>query len=152
MSLLSKKLKGYVPDGHHTGIACGKYPAGVDQFTKVKVIHNGAVQYKRLDVKDDQHGAAAVNKFQTQVRGTYIANMREKDRWRGPLESLFRRMDFKSLIYGTFGEMSSNVKEVVNMAVEYGVEHLGETMAATTVDITKAIQDAVVAGGMAGLR
>ncbi len=30
--------------------------------------------------------------------------------------------------------MSANVKEVVDMAVEYGVEHLGCTMAATTVD------------------
>ncbi len=30
--------------------------------------------------------------------------------------------------------MSSNVKEVVDMAVEYGVGHLGRTMAATTVD------------------
>jgi hypothetical protein len=30
--------------------------------------------------------------------------------------------------------MSSNVKEVVNMAVEYGAKHLGRTMAATTVD------------------
>ena len=31
--LLSRNLKGYVPDGHQTGIACGKYPAGVNQFT-----------------------------------------------------------------------------------------------------------------------
>ncbi len=30
-------------------------------------------------------------------------------------------MDFNPLVSGTFGEMSSNVKEVVNMAVEYGV-------------------------------
>ena len=50
------------------------------------------------------------------------------------MENLFRRLDFKPLVFGTFGEMSSNVKEVVNMAVEYGVEHLGRSMAATTVD------------------
>jgi hypothetical protein len=70
----------------------------------------------------------------------YIANMKEKNRQhlgtaetaRGPLESLFRRLDFKPLVFGTFGEMSSNVKEVVNMTVEYGMEHLGRTMAATT--------------------
>ena len=31
--LLSRNLKRYVPDGHQTGIACGKYPAGVNQFT-----------------------------------------------------------------------------------------------------------------------
>jgi hypothetical protein len=68
--------------------------------------------------------------------------MKEKDRdhfgtaetARGPLETLFMRLDFKPLVFGTFGEMSSNVKEVVYMAVEYGVEHLGRTMAATTVD------------------
>ncbi len=47
---------------------------------------------------------------------------------------MFRRMDFKPLVFGTFGEMSANVKEVVDMTVEYGVEHLGRTMAATTVD------------------
>ncbi len=28
--LLSRNLKGYVPDGHQTGIACGQYPAGVN--------------------------------------------------------------------------------------------------------------------------
>ncbi len=87
-------------------------------------------------------GAAAINKFQRQVRKKYIANMKEKDRQhfgtaktaRGPLEGLFRQLDFKPLVFGTFGEMSSGVKEVVDMAVEYGVDHLGQTMAATTVD------------------
>ena len=53
------------------------------------------------------------------------------------MESLFRRLDFKPLVFGTFREMSSNVKEVVDMAVDYGVEHLGRTMAATTVDGVK---------------
>ena len=47
---------------------------------------------------------------------------------------MFRRLDSKPLVFGTFGEMSSNVKEVGNMAVEYGVEHLDWTMAATTVN------------------
>jgi hypothetical protein len=68
--------------------------------------------------------------------------MKEKDRQffgtaeaaKGPLESLFRRLDFKPLVFGTFGEMSTNVKEVIDMVVEYGVEHLGRSMAATTVD------------------
>ena len=45
--LLSRNQKGYVPDGHPTGIACGKYPAGVNQFTKVKVVHSGTVHYMR---------------------------------------------------------------------------------------------------------
>ena len=71
--------------------------------------------------------------------------MKEKDRdhfgkaktARGPLENLFKRLDFKPLVFGTFGEMSSNVKEVVDRAVEYGVDHIGRTMAATTVDGVK---------------
>ena len=50
------------------------------------------------------------------------------------MESLFRRFDFKLLVFGTFGEMSSNVKDVVDMAVEYVVEHLGRTIAATSLD------------------
>ncbi len=82
------------------------------------------------------------NAFQRRVRGTYIANLKEKDKQhfgtaettRGLLESLVRRLDFKPFVFGTVGEMSSNAKEVVDMAVEYGVEHLGRTMAATTVD------------------
>jgi len=61
--LLSRNLKGYVPDGHQTRIARGKYPAGVNQFTEVKVIHSGAVQYMRLEVRDGRQGAAAVNTF-----------------------------------------------------------------------------------------
>jgi hypothetical protein len=100
------------------------------------------MQYMRPEVRDDQRGAATVNTFQRQVKGAYIANTKERDEQhvgtaettKGPLESLFRRLDVKPLVFGTFGEMSSNVKEVVNMAVEYGVEHFGRTMAATTVD------------------
>ena len=69
----------------------------------------------RLDVRVDQQRAAAVNAFQRQVRGTYITNMKEKDRQyfgkaetaRGPLENMFRRLDFKPLVFSTFGEMSS---------------------------------------------
>ena len=99
------------------------------------------MQYIKTDVRNDPQGSAAVNKFQGRVRGTYIANLKEKDKEhfgtadgsRGPLESLFRRMDFKPLVFGTFGECSTNVKDVIGMAVEYGVEHLGRTMAATTV-------------------
>jgi hypothetical protein len=114
--LLIMNLKGYVPDGHQTGMACGMYPAGVNQFTEVKVIHNGKVEYRRHDVIDDQQGAAAVNAFQRQVRGTYITNIKEKDRQyfgtaettRGPLKNLFRRLDFKPLVFSSFGEMSSN--------------------------------------------
>ena len=49
MPLLSKHLKGYVPDGRQTGIASSKHSAGIDQFTEVKVIHCGTVQYRRPD-------------------------------------------------------------------------------------------------------
>ncbi len=96
-------------------------------------------------VRDDPQGLASVNKFQGKVRGTYIAKLKQKDREhfgteedvRGPLESLFRQIDFKPLVFGTFGECSTSVKEVLNIAVEYGVGHLGKSMAATTVDAFK---------------
>jgi hypothetical protein len=61
--LLSNHRKGCVPDGRQTGIACGKYPAGVDEFTEVKIIHNGTIQYNKPDVKNNPGGTAAVNKF-----------------------------------------------------------------------------------------
>jgi len=37
--------------------------------------------------------------------------------------------------FGTFGEMSSNVKDFIDLAVDYGAEHLGKSMAASTMDI-----------------
>jgi hypothetical protein len=50
-------------------------------------------------------------------------------------------LDFEHQVFGEFAEMSSNVNDVVDMAVEYGVEHLGRTMAATTVDgVTTALK------------
>jgi len=78
--LLSRDRKGYVSDGHQIGMACGKYPAGANQFTEVKVIHSGSVHYRRPKARDDMQGAAVVNAFRRQVRGTYITNLREKDR------------------------------------------------------------------------
>ncbi len=64
---------------------------------------------------DDPEGAAAANKFQGQVKGNYISSLKEKDREhfgttedsKGPLESLFRQLDFKPLVFGTFAECSS---------------------------------------------
>ncbi len=35
------------------------------------------------------------------------------------METEFKRLDFKPLVFGTFGEASTNVKTVVDMAVEY---------------------------------
>jgi hypothetical protein len=103
------------------------------------------VQYNKTYVRDNPQGSAVVDKFQGKVRGTYITSLKQKDRehfgtkegTRGPLESLFRRMDFRSLVFGTLGECSSNVKAVIEMAVEYGVDHLGRTMAAITVDAVR---------------
>jgi hypothetical protein len=56
----------------------------------------------------------------------------------GPLEAIFKTLDFKPLIFGTFAEASTNVGDFVELAVEYGVEHLGRTMAATSVDSVNA--------------
>jgi hypothetical protein len=110
--LLGSNLKGNVPDGRQTEIANGKYHAGANQFTEIKVIHSETVQYNMTNVKDDPQGSAAVDKFQGKVKGAYITNLKEKDREhfgtsggnRGPLESLFRQVDFRPLVFGTFGE------------------------------------------------
>jgi hypothetical protein len=39
---------------------------------------------------------------------------------KGPLESIFRQLDFKPMLFGTFREMSSNVKDFVDLDVDYG--------------------------------
>ena len=112
----------------------------MDQFTEVKVIHSGAVSYNKVDVRDDPLGAATVNKFQSQVNGQYIAQLGRKDRQlfgtmdKGPLETVFKQMDFKSPVFGSFGEMSKSVKEYIELAVDYGAEHLGRMMTATTLE------------------
>jgi hypothetical protein len=141
--LLNKQLKGYVPDGRQPGIASARHLGGVDQFTEVKVIHNGSVQYNRVDFRDDPSGAIAVNTFQSQVREYYITHLRRRDQRlfntidRGALETVFRQIDFKPLVFGSFGEMSKGVKEYIELAVDYGAEHLGRTIAATIVEAVK---------------
>ncbi len=42
-------------------------------------------------------------------------------------------MDFKHMIFGTFAESSSNVKDFVDMAMEYADEHLVISMAASNI-------------------
>jgi len=37
LPLQSQHLKGYVSDGRQSGIACNKFPAGIDQFTKPRL-------------------------------------------------------------------------------------------------------------------
>jgi len=51
---------------------------------------------------------------------------------RGSLEVIFGQLDFKPFVFGTFAEMSSNVKDFVGMAIEYGVEHLDTCMPASS--------------------
>jgi hypothetical protein len=41
------------------------------------------------------------------------------------------------MVFGTFGEMSSNVKDFIDLAVDYGAEHLGKSMAASTMDMVR---------------
>ncbi len=53
------------------------------------------------------------------------------------MENIFRKLKFKPLMFDIFGEMSSNAVALVGTTVEYGVEHLGRNMAATTVDAVR---------------
>ena len=53
------------------------------------------------------------------------------------MEAIFRQLNFKPLVFGTFGEMSSNVGELVETAVEYGVKHLGRNREATSVETVR---------------
>ena len=55
----------------------------------------------------------------------------------GPLEVNFRQMDFKPLVFGTFAEISNNVRDFIETPVEYGMEHLRRTMAVATVDAVR---------------
>ena len=42
------------------------------------------------------------------------------------------------MIFGTFGETSLNIKDSIDLAVDYGgVEHLGKSMAASTLDMAR---------------
>ena len=75
-----------------------------------------------------------------------MANLGRKDKTRvrtpegarGALETIFRQIVFKPLIFETFGETSSNVRELVEIAAEYGAEHLGRNMTAPTIDMARA--------------
>jgi hypothetical protein len=51
-----------------------------------------------------------------------------------PLEAIFKTLDFKPMVFGTSAEASTNVGEFVEIAVEYGVEHMGRSMAVTSVE------------------
>ena len=106
-------------------MASSKHPTGVDQFTEVKVIYRGTVQYRRPDVRDNPSGSTAVQKFKGLIRKTYLVSMHKKDGEHfattegtmGPLEAIFRQLDFKPLVFGTFAEISSNVKDLIETTV-----------------------------------
>ena len=60
-------------------------------------------------------------------------------------------------MFGTFAESSTNVSEFIETAVEYGVEHLERTVAATTVRgcsthvAAKEVSDSARNGGTKGV-
>ncbi len=99
----------------------------------------------RPDVRDDQHGSAAVNKFQGQARKSYLVSLKRKDsihfgtskQGKGPLETIFRQILFKSLVFGLFGEMSSHVVARVETTVDYFGEHLRRNMVAMIMDTVR---------------
>jgi len=57
---------------------------------------------------------------------------------RGPLETIFSRLNFKPLVLFTFGEMSSNVRDYfVNLVADYGAEHLDTSTATTSLEAVR---------------
>ena len=52
---------------------------------------------------------------------------------------IFKHLDLKPLVFGNLFEMSYNVKDFVETAVEYVVEHLGVSIAAHTADVVRVI-------------
>ena len=66
--------------------------------------------------------------FKGVVRKTYIAHLKRKnpshfdtnEGARVPLETIFLKINFKPMVFGSFGEMSFNIKEVIEIAVDHG--------------------------------
>jgi hypothetical protein len=109
MPLLSKHLNTYVSDGRLARTSTNWHPTRIDQFTEVKVIHISITDYMRVDIWNGEKGAAAVNTFKRGMRNAYISHLRRKDRVhfgttegaRGPLEDIFRKVDFKPLVFSS---------------------------------------------------
>jgi hypothetical protein len=78
-------------------------------------------------VREDMKGSAAVNRYQRKLRSTYLSHLRRNNRAhfgtpkkeKGPLESIFKKLDLKPIIFGTYGEMSNGVNEVLEIDVDY---------------------------------
>jgi hypothetical protein len=43
------------------------------------------------------------------------------------------------MVFGTFGEMSSNINNFFDLAVDYGADHMGKSMAALTLDMIRQV-------------
>ena len=79
------------------------------------------------------------------MRKTYIDQLKHKDQTnfrtaqnaRGSIEAIFLQLDLKPLVFGSFTEMSSNVKNFVDTVVEYAVDHLRISMATTTPEVVR---------------
>ena len=74
----------------------------------------------------------------------------------GPLEEIFRQLNFKPLVFGTFGEMSSNVGDLVETAVEYRIkqprkEYGGDNDVDSQSDAHTHIQGATVYNRLGGV-
>ena len=73
----------------------------------------------------------------------YYAHQKDREHFgiqeggKGPLESIFSQSDFQGLAVGTYGEISSNVRKMVSIAVEYGYKHLGASILASDLDAVK---------------
>ena len=136
-----------VPDGHIEGPACERFPAGINKLWELKTIHPKAAggAYEHHTARDDSTGGAAAQRRQKQIWKEYRDKMRQKDRehfgiqegGKGPLESIFSQSDFQGLAVGTYGEISSNVRKMVSIAVEYGYKHLGASILASDLDAVK---------------
>ena len=53
------------------------------------------------------------------------------------MEAIFRQLDFKSPLFEMFAEVSNNVREFLETALEYGADHLRRIIAATTEDAVR---------------
>ena len=88
---------------------------------------------------DNSQEVAPMSKFQGHVRKKYIDQLKHKDQIhfgttenaRGPIEVIFRQLDFNPLVFRSSTEISSNVEDFTDTAQEYAVDHLGVSMAAT---------------------
>ena len=136
-----------MPDGHIEGPPCESFPAGVNQLWEVKTIHPKAAggAYEHHTARDNPKGGAAAQRRQKQIWKEYRDKMRQKDQEhfgiqegaKGPLESIFSQSDFQGLAFGTYGEISSNVRKMVSIAVEYGHKHLGASILASDMEAVK---------------